>query len=280
MASLFADGFSVGAEGAGLPRWVHRVPALGPLIGGATVPLTAPATFVVGENGSGKSTLVEAIAERFGLDARGGRAAVLGGNLDTEKTPLGEALRLHLTHRGLAMRRGPRTARHGFFLRAETVLEMNERYNGKRGYWSDVQALSHGEGFFSIFEAMLTEPGFYVFDEPESALSFHSCLRLVALFGRLRDSGSQFVCATHSPILTALPGAQVLEMTESGPVPTAWRDLELVRHWQRFVDHPETYLGELVTATVEPAAEPERTVAPEDERELIRQLRARIHGED
>ncbi|NMD56146.1 AAA family ATPase [Tsukamurella conjunctivitidis] len=271
---------SVGASGAGLPRWVREVPALKPLIGGAPLPLTAPVTFVVGENGSGKSTLVEAVAEQFGLDARGGRAAVLGGNLGTEKTPLGEALLLGLTHRGLAMRRGPRTRRHGFFLRAETVLEMNERFGGRYGYWDDVDVRSHGEGFFSIFEAMLTEPGFYVFDEPESALSFHSCLRLVALFGQMRDSGSQIVCATHSPVLTALPGAQIVEMTPNGPAPAAWRDLALVRHWRRFLEHPETYLDELVTRTVDTGAEPERTVSPEDERELIRRLRARIHGED
>ncbi|WP_191834120.1 MULTISPECIES: AAA family ATPase [Tsukamurella] len=277
---MFVERISVGASGAGLPRWVREVPALKPLIGGAPLPLTAPVTFVVGENGSGKSTLVEAVAEQFGLDARGGRAAVLGGNLGTEKTPLGEALLLGLTHRGLAMRRGPRTRRHGFFLRAETVLEMNERFGGRYGYWDDVDVRSHGEGFFSIFEAMLTEPGFYVFDEPESALSFHSCLRLVALFGQMRDSGSQIVCATHSPVLTALPGAQIVEMTPNGPAPAAWRDLALVRHWRRFLEHPETYLDELVTRTVDTGAEPERTVSPEDERELIRRLRARIHGED
>ncbi|MBS4100524.1 AAA family ATPase [Tsukamurella paurometabola] len=277
---MFVERISVGASGAGLPRWVRDVPALKPLLAGAALPLTAPVTFLVGENGSGKSTLVEAVAEQFGLDARGGRAAVLGGNLDTEKTPLGEAMVLDLTHRGWAMRRGPRTARHGFFLRAETVLEMNERYNGKHGYWSDIDVQSHGEGFFSIFEAMLTEPGFYVFDEPESALSFHSCLRLVALFGRLRDSGSQIICATHSPILTALPDAQIVEMTPTGPAATPWRDLELVRHWRRFLDHPETYLAELVTRAAEPADAPERTVAPEDERDLIRRLRARIHGDE
>ncbi len=277
---MFVEGVRVGGSGRGLPRWVREVPALRPLIDGARLPLTEAVTFVVGENGSGKSTLVEAVAEQFGLDARGGRAAVLGGNLDTRKTPLGEALLLDLTHRGLAMRRGPRTSRHGFFLRAETVLEMNTRYSGKPGYWDDVDVLSHGEGFFSIFETMLTAPGFYVFDEPESALSFHSCLRLVALFGQLRDRGSQIICATHSPVLTALPGAQVIEMTPVGPTPTSWRDLELVRHWQRFLEHPETYLGELVTRTVERATEPERTVSVEDERELIRRLRERIYRED
>ncbi len=280
MPDLFVDGVSVGASGAGLPGWVRAIPALRPLLDGAALPLTAPVTFVVGENGSGKSTLVEAIAEQFGLDSRGGRAAVLGGNLDTVKTPLGEALRLSLTHRGLAMRRGPRTGRHGFFLRAETVLEMNERFQGRLGYWDDVDVLSHGEGFFSIFEAMLTQPGFYVFDEPESALSFHSCLKLSALFAEMREHGSQIVCATHSPILAALPGARIIEMTPAGPTPTAWRDLEIVGHWRRFLDHPETYLAELVPRTVDAPPAPESTGGEEDERELIRRLRARINGED
>ncbi|WP_343930570.1 AAA family ATPase [Tsukamurella strandjordii] len=257
------------------------MPALAPLMAGGELPLTAPLTFVVGENGSGKSTLVEAIAEQFGLDARGGRAAKLGGNLDTPKTPLGEALRLDLTMRGLAMRRGPRTARHGFFLRAETVLEMNERFAGKLGYWSDdVEHQSHGEGFFTIFETMLTEPGFYVFDEPESALSFHSCLRLVALLGQLRAAGSQIICATHSPILAATPGAQIVELRPSGPADSAWEDLAVVQHWRRFLNQPETYLGELVTAPEAPQPEAPRTVAPGEEEAFIARLRERIYGAD
>ncbi|WP_019203321.1 AAA family ATPase [Tsukamurella sp. 1534] len=277
----FVERITVSADAAAeLPGWVREVPALRPVLAGTPIRLTAPLTFVVGENGSGKSTLVEAVAERFGLDARGGRASVPGGNLDTEKTPLGDALRLELTHRGLAMRRGPRLGRQGFFLRAETVLEMNARFAGWPGYWADdVNTQSHGEGFFGIFDAMLTEPGFYVLDEPESALSFQSCLRLVALLGRLRDSGSQIVCATHSPILTAVPGAQILEMRPDGPADARWDDLAVVGHWRRFLDHPGGYLDELVAPAPEPGPAP-RTVEPGDERDLIRRLRRRINGED
>ncbi|ADG78413.1 AAA ATPase OS=Tsukamurella paurometabola (strain ATCC 8368 / DSM / CCUG 35730 / CIP 100753 /JCM 10117 / KCTC 9821 / NBRC 16120 / NCIMB 702349 / NCTC 13040)OX=521096 GN=Tpau_1795 PE=4 SV=1 [Tsukamurella paurometabola] len=279
---MFARRISVAPEaGSGAPRWVRDVPALRPLFDGAAIDLTAPLTFVVGENGSGKSTLVEAVAEQFGLDARGGRASVPGGNVDTEKTPLGEVLRLDLTHRGRAMRRGPRLNRKGFFLRAETVLEMNERFNGWHGYWEhDVNTQSHGEGFFTIIDAMLTDPGFYVLDEPESALSFHSCLRLVAQLGELRDSGSQLICATHSPILSATPGAQIIEMRPTGPTDTAWADLAVVQHWRRFLNQPETYLGELVTAPDAPEPDAPRTVAPGEEEAFIARLRERIYRED
>lgn len=278
---MFVDRVSVAPDKiAELPRWVRDVPSLRPLLAGADIPLTAALTFVVGENGSGKSTLVEAVAEQFGLDSRGGRAAVLGGNLDTPKTPLGEALRLGLTHRGLSMRRAPRRNRQGFFLRAETVVEMNERFGGNFGYWpQDVEAQSHGEGFFSIIDAMLNEPGFYVMDEPESALSFQSCLRLVAQLGELRDAGSQIVCATHSPILSAVPGAQIIEMLPSGATNTTWNELAVVGHWRQFLSHPQSYLDELVTPA--PVVEqPKPPMSEADEREFIRRVRARIFGDD
>lgn len=278
---MFVRRISVSAEqGRGSPRWVREVPALRPLFAGAVVDLTAPLTFVVGENGSGKSTLVEAVAEQFGLDARGGRASVPGVNRDTEKTPLGEVLRLDLTDRGLAMRRGPRLSRKGFFLRAETVLEMNERFGGWHGYWAqDVNTQSHGEGFFNIIDAMLAEPGFYVLDEPESALSFQSCLRLAAHLGELRDSGAQIICATHSPVLSAVPGAQIIEMRPTGPADTVWDELAVVQHWRRFLNHPQTYLDELVTSPAVPAPEP-APMDQGDELEVIRRLRERIYGED
>ena len=136
------------------------------------------------------------------------------------------------------MRRAPRLQRHGFFFRAETTLEMNKRFKKARGYWAeDIERRSHGEGFFEILDAMLAEPGLYFFDEPESPLSFTSCLRLVAKFTELADTGSQIICATHSPVLTAVPGAQLIELTADGPVDTAWSDLGAVTHLRSFLEH-------------------------------------------
>jgi predicted ATPase len=79
-------------------------------------------------------------------------------------------------------------------------------------------------------------------DEPEAALSFLSCLGLVGLLDRLAASGGQVICATHSPLLTALPGAQILELGDDGICPVAWDQLELVDHWRRYLANPGLYL--------------------------------------
>src|SRR5690606_23940511 len=147
----------------------------------------------VGENGSGKSTLVEAIAEAFGLDARGGRAGRKYVN-DRPMTPLGEVLDLDLTVQGSRMKTGPRQKQKGFFLRAETAFGLLGAVSGMHGYWEqDVTSMSHGEGFLTVFEEMFTAPGLYLMDEPEAALSFSSSLRLVALMHQLGDSGAQVI---------------------------------------------------------------------------------------
>lgn len=102
--------------------------------------------------------------------------------------------------------------------------------------------MSHGEGFLSVFGSMFRDPGFYVMDEPEAALSFTSCLQLVALMHQLGRSGAQVVCATHSPILAATPGAEIIEVGEHGLRRVGWADLELVDHWRRYLEHPSAYL--------------------------------------
>lgn len=228
------------------PVWPYTVPAVTALAEHG-LEFTAPVTLLVGDNGSGKSTIVEAIAEGFGLDARGGRAARKAGSPNPAKTPLGEALRLDLTVEGLRMLGGPRLRKKGFFLRAETAFSMTENLGGVPGYWAeDTAALSHGEGFVAVFGAMLAEPGFYILDEPESALSFTACLHLVALMHRLGSSGAQVVCATHSPILAATPGSDVVELGAHGMNKTQWSDLELVAHWRRYLDNPDFYLRHIL----------------------------------
>lgn len=237
---------SLAADAAERDGWPFTVPAVAQL---ATAGLTfeQPVTFLVGENGSGKSTLVEALAEAFGLDARGGRAGRKYGNA-RPKTPLGEGLRLETTAAGSRMLAGPRSRKKGYFLRAETAFGFMETVNGMRGYWDeDTSAMSHGEGFLTVFDAMFREPGFYVLDEPEAALSFASCLQLVALMHELGRTGAQVVCATHSPILAATPGADIIEVGEHGYRRTTWEQLELVDHWRRYLSNPASYLRHLTS---------------------------------
>lgn len=226
-------------------RWPFTVPAVAEVVERG-LEFTRPVTFLVGDNGSGKSTLVEAIAEGFRLDARGGRAAVRSGRADATRTPLGEVLRLETTAAGARMLAGPRLRKKGFFLRAETAFHMTENFGGIPGYWpEDTAAMSHGEGYLAVFGAMLRDPGFYVMDEPESALSFTACLQLVALLIDLAGTGAQVVCATHSPILAATPGADVVEVGEHGLRRVRWSDLALVDHWRCFLDNPDAYLRHL-----------------------------------
>ncbi|MFE0421538.1 ATP-binding cassette domain-containing protein [Streptomyces sp. NPDC058953] len=228
-------------------RWPFTVPAVAQLLDEGLV-FERPVTFLVGDNGSGKSTLVEAVAESFKLDAYGGRLARLYGRPDATKTALGEVLRAGTTRAGARMLAGPRKNKKGFFLRAETAFDMTENLGGVPGYWDeDTSAMSHGEGFLTVFRAMFDKPGFYVMDEPEAALSFTSCLQLVSLMHQLGETGAQVVCATHSPILASTPGADIVEVGEHGFHRTRWEDLALVDHWRRYMSDPNAYLRHIVT---------------------------------
>ncbi len=228
-------------------RWPFTVPCVADLLEHG-MRLTHPITFLVGDNGSGKSTLIEAIAEGFKLDSYGGRLGVLRGRPNPLKTPLGEAVRLDTTAVGARMLGGPRSKKKGFFLRAETAFNMTESLGGVPGYWdADTSAMSHGEGFLTIFQEMFDAPGFYVMDEPEAALSFTSCLHLVSLLHQLGKTGAQVVCATHSPVLAATPGADIIEVGEHGIRRTDWDDLELVAHWRRYLNDPGSYLRHILS---------------------------------
>ncbi len=215
-------------------QWPYCLPPVAQLLERG-LDLAAGVTFLVGENGSGKSTLVEAIATAAGLNSEGGSRYVRHATRPTE-SPLREALQLV---------RSPAASRWGYFLRAETM-------HGLYTYLEQVSPtvrlheLSHGESFLEVLNQHFAEPGFYVLDEPEAALSFTSCLALVSLLHRLTLDGGQVLCATHSPLLTALPGATILELSDSGITPVTWQDLNLVTHWQRYLQDPQTYLRHLL----------------------------------
>lgn len=204
--------------------------------------LTAPVAFLVGENGSGKSTVMEAIADVCGISSEGGKAGTRYASTGPA-APLGETLEADLTTTGLRLLHGPRTKRRAFFLRAETLFNLGQNVSGRYGFWQeDLTEQSHGEGFFTVLERMVTGPGIYLLDEPDAALSFHSCVRLVGHMARVASEGGQIICATHSPILTSLPGAQIIEFGEHGIHTTEWEKLQLVDHWRRFLSKPDFYL--------------------------------------
>jgi predicted ATPase len=102
--------------------------------------------------------------------------------------------------------------------------------------------MSHGESFLEILRTRFDSPGLYCLDEPEAALSFSAQIALVGTLHDLAAGGAQVLCATHSPLLAALPGAQLLEVGPWGMRPTSYDDLELVAHWKRYLDSPMRYL--------------------------------------
>ncbi|MGW4108012.1 AAA family ATPase [Streptomyces sp. NPDC004976] len=214
-------------------EWPWSVPCVRELLD-AGLGFTAPVTFVVGENGSGKSTLVEALAEGFGLDPWGGSHEWRYAS-HRAKSVLGEHVRFDAAPGGRRMLTSW-SARQGFFLRAETALDAL----GREGL--DPDGRSHGEGFLAAFRGKFLRPGLYVLDEPEAALSFSSCLELLGHIDQLTAAGAQVICATHSPLLTALPGADIVEVGDHGMRRTPWQDLALVDHWRRYLADPGTYL--------------------------------------
>ena len=225
--------------------WPFSVPAIGRLARDGLA-FTAPVTFLVGENGSGKSTIIEAIADACGINSRGGKAGTKYASTG-EPTPLGAALHADLTLAGSRVVRGPRRHRKGFFLRAETLFDLGQNVSGRYGFWeTDLDEQSHGESFFTVIGTMLREPGLYLLDEPEAALSFLSCLRLVDAFHQLGESGAQIICATHSPILAATPGADIVQLDDDGFHNETWDRLAIVDHWRRFLTRPDAYLRHLV----------------------------------
>ncbi|MFG1923286.1 AAA family ATPase [Cryptosporangium sp. NPDC048952] len=155
-------------------------------------------------------------------------------------------------HRYLKAKTHPRAATGGFFLRAEAMhsyLRAIDSTAADRRAWGHekVSERSHGESFLAVLRHRFVDQGVYFLDEPESALSFHSSLTLLALLDTMRAEGSQIILATRSPLLASLPGATIFELGDWGIRQTPWEDLELVESWRDYLRAPERWLR-LLTA--------------------------------
>ncbi|NUQ27112.1 MAG: AAA family ATPase [Acidobacteriaceae bacterium] len=215
-----------------------------PWVRGLDLTFTSPVAFLVGENGSGKSTLLEAIADKARLPVSGGSRQELQQNTGPDsESPLAQGIRA----------RWGMKPRDGYFLRAEfhahfaSLLEARKNDPDFLGNPYDVYGgrslftQSHGEAFLAIMQNRFEE-GFFLLDEPESALSPQRQLALLSLIDSLvQEGGSQFIIATHSPILMTFPGAQI-HCFEDGVLKEL--PLEETQHFQitrRILNDRESY---------------------------------------
>lgn len=217
----------------------------------------APVTFFVGENGSGKSTLLEAVAVALGFNAEGGsrhfRFATRASHSEL--------------HAYLRPVRGVARPRDGYFLRAESLFNVASEIERLDAVPSDAPPIaaaygprglheqSHGESFLALVQRRFRGGGLYLLDEPEAALSPMRQMALLPVLHDLVRARSQFVIATHSPILLAYPGATILEFGPGGVARTAYEDTEHFRVTRDFLNrHPallRTLLADAEDAPVE-----------------------------
>ena len=215
-----------------LTGWPFTIPAVAQIVrdGMAFAP---GVTFLVGENGAGKSTIIEAIAMACGLSGEGGTRNTRHQTHATESS----------LHEHLGVTRDLRADQWAFFLRQETLHGLMT-YMTETAARSDgpLHTMSHGESVLQIVQRRFNATGFYLLDEPESGLAFTSCLALAHTLQSIGQGGGQVLCATHSPILTAIPDATILEVGDDGIRSIDWSDIPDVRLWRSFLAEPQRFL--------------------------------------
>jgi len=232
----------------------------------------APVTFLVGENGSGKSTVLEAIACAVESITVGSESVKTDKSLAPLRK-LAQYFRLAWIKR----------TRKGFFLRAEDFFgyarsmrqtkeefqqeleNIKEEYKGRskyaaalasmpfhgqladmeRRYGDGLDSYSHGESFLTLFQSRFVPDGLYLLDEPEAALSPMRQLSFLAALKQMVQENSQFIIATHSPIILAFPDAQILFFYEGEIREVKYHQLEHVRLTKDFLNNPDSFLRHL-----------------------------------
>jgi predicted ATPase len=205
-------------------------------------------TFIVGENGTGKSTLLEAIAVASGFNAEGG-SKNFQFVTRASHSPL---------HAVLNLNRGLKRPRDGFFLRAESFFNVAtnieeldkvpanappiiDSYGGR-----SLHNQSHGESFFSLVTKRFGGNGLYLLDEPEAALSPSRQLALLVRLHQLVQANSQFIIATHSPILMAYSNATIYFLASDSISKVEYTDTEHYAVTRQFLNNHESMLAELL----------------------------------
>ena len=236
MSNLFIRAACMDWDGIGKDSYLWTIPAIA---GVERVDFERPVTCFVGENGSGKSTLLEAMAVSYGFNPEGGTKNYSFSTFDSH-SELCDSLRLI---------RGPRKARWGYFLRAESfynVATAEAAYSQSGGTPQHLHEKSHGESFLATVQNNFRGGGVYLLDEPEAALSPQRQLTLLREIHTCAQTGAQFFIVTHSPILLGLPGAAILSF-DDGPIhPIAYEETDSYQITSLFLSDRQRILRSLL----------------------------------
>ena len=223
--------------------YLNHLPAVRHLNDKGELKFNKKVTIFVGENGTGKSTLIEAIAVAFGFNPEGGSR-----NFNFSTNASHSELWEHLI---LEKQDFPKD---GFFLRAESFynvasnIEELDKQPAASGFIIEgyggisLHKQSHGESFMSLVQNRFGKNGLYILDEPEAALSPTKLLTLMAEINQLVKSNSQFIIATHSPILMAFPNAEIYEFSDKGINLVDYTQTEHYKVTKAFLSTPERML--------------------------------------
>lgn len=214
-----------------------------------TINFPTQVTFFVGENGSGKSTILEALAIHAGFGPEGGSRNIYFST--TQASPYNKISKLH-EYLTLTWRQKPKD---GYFFRAECFFNLANYLDelaltggeGPRAYdpygGKSLHAQSHGESFLAFFKNRVGQHGFFILDEPEAALSPQRQLSLLSIIHRLcSTSNTQFIIATHSPLLLAYPKSTIYSCDNDLITTISYRETDHYQTTKRFLNDPERYL--------------------------------------
>ena len=206
-------------------------------------------TFIVGENCSGKSTLLEAIAVAYGFNPEGGTKNFNFSSSDTHSE----------LYNFIRLSKGVLRPRDGFFLRAESfynvatnIDELDAQSSSEKRRLIDsyggisLHKQSHGESFLSLFLNRFGGKGLYILDEPEAALSPSRQMSMLSRMHQLIKSDSQFIIATHSPIIMAYPDSIIYQIKDGGFEAVKYEDTDHYKDTRAFISNPQKMLDILM----------------------------------
>ena len=204
------------------------------------IDFSSPITLFTGENGTGKSTLLQAIAVGCGFNPEGGTRNYSFSTYDID-SELWNAIRIV---------KGYRKMQWGYFFKAETffnVATQEEAYADACHPSERYHFVSHGESFLKLFQNNIKPNSLYFLDEPEAALSPQNQLVLLYEIYQATKEGSQFIIATHSPILLGIPDAKIFSFDEGKMHICTYEDTDSYKITELFINNREQILKQLLS---------------------------------